>query len=108
MVTEAEADEYCNGEELTAPPPVTEKELISDALSGIRKNAAPGVDGMTIALIMLVIQIIRPTQGVATRGFFPGPDCVGGIRDRWLSFQVVQVVTGQSFLNDSQVAHDIY
>jgi len=41
-------------------------------------------------------------QGVATRGFFPGPDCVGGIRDRWLSFQVVQVVTGHSFLNDYQ------
>lgn len=39
---------------------------------------------------------------MATRGFFPGLECIGGIRDRWQSFQVVQIVTGHSFLNDCQ------
>lgn len=75
VITEAEADGYCNGEELTAPPPVTEKELY-EALGGIRRDAAPGVDGISIALIMLVIQVIKPSlinllNGCLSCGVFP-------------------------------------
>ena len=57
------AAHYCNTEESTEdsqqPPEITSIEL-RKAISTVRRNAAPGADGITVPLLLLALQFIEP------------------------------------------------